>query len=243
MALPISQLLGWWGNWGQNLLACGDYRKGRGLEEDGKLLSSAPGIFADLAAITPEDNFQRRDIVDIARTVGDRLSIWARQRLLKSFADWCDGADNESDIRFWCECFLEIVKVNTEILALHTDFSLCESLDRLAEEAPVFNRDFDKVLLDNASNGYCRSHQYEIAAGCYIPFAEAFVSEVLRRVEAGERERIPDEWAAKTREACLADLQGRGMEAYRPSSPRTADEYRRVLTAAHDASAKAFMVN
>jgi hypothetical protein len=79
-----------------------------------------------------------------------------------------------------------------------------------------------------------------MAAGCYIPFAEAFVHEVLHRVEAGERVRIPDEWAAKTREACLADLKGRGIEAYRPSSPRTPDEYRRVLTAACVASAKVF---
>ncbi len=241
--LPISQLLGWWGNWGQNLLACGDYRKGFGLEEDGKLLSSAPGIFADLAAITPEDNFQRRDIVDIARTVGDRLGIWVHRRLLQAFSAWCDGEDNGGDIRFWCERYLEIVKANTDILELHTDFSLCESLDRLAEEAPVFSRDFDKVLLDNASNGYCRSHQYEIAAGWYVPFAEAFVREVLRRVDAGERERISDEWATKTRQSGLDDLKAKGIEAYRPSSLRTADEYRRVLIAAHDASAKVFVVN
>ena len=79
-----------------------------------------------------------------------------------------------------------------------------------------------------------------MAAGCYIPFAEAFVREVLRRVGAGERERIPDEWTAKTREACLADLKGRGMEVYRPSSPRTADEYRRVLAAASAVSDKVF---
>ena len=79
-----------------------------------------------------------------------------------------------------------------------------------------------------------------MAAGCYIPFAKAFVNEVLRRVEAGERARIPDEWTAKTRESCLADLQAKGIEAYRPSSPRTADEYRRVLAAARDAGTRVF---
>ena len=139
--------------------------------------------------------------------------------------------------------YIKPVKANTEIIALHPDFSLCESLDRLAEEAPIFGKNFDKVLLDNASNGYCRSHQYEMAAGCYIPFAETFVREVLRRIEAGERERIPDEWVARTRETCLNDLKGRGIEAYRPSSPRTADEYRRVLTTASQVSAKVFVVN
>ena len=104
----------------------------------------------------------------------------------------------------------------------------------------VFGRDFDKVLLDNASCCYCRSHQYEIASGWYIPFAEAFVREVLRRVAAGERERLPNEWATKTLLAGLADLQEKGIEAYRPSSPRTADEYRRVLTAASQIGAKVF---
>jgi hypothetical protein len=79
-----------------------------------------------------------------------------------------------------------------------------------------------------------------MAAGCYIPFAEAVVREALRRVEAGERERISDEWAAKTREACLADLKGRGLEAYRPSSPRTTEEYRRVLSTAGATAEKMF---
>ncbi len=239
--LPISQLLGWWDNWGHELLSwLGTYRQGHSFEEDEGILSAVPGIFSDLAAITPEDDFQRRDIVDIARTVGDRLAIWTRHRLLKAFADWCGGAEDADAVRFWCGRFLEIVKANTEILALHTDFSLCESLDRLAEEAPIFSRDFGKVLFDNASNAYCRSHQYEMAAGCYIPFAEAFVREVLRRVEAGERERLPDEWAAKTRESCLDDLKGRGIEAYRPSSLRTADDYRRVLTTAFATAEKIF---
>ncbi len=237
--LPMAKLLGWGGNWGSLLLGLACF-KDANLDAMRSILSAVPSIFAGLAAITPEDDFQRRDIVDIARTSGDRLAIWIQQRLLLDFLAWCDGSDNGDSIRFWCGRYLDIVKANTEIISLHTDFSLCESLDRLAEEAPIFGKDFDKVLLDNASNGYCRSHQYEIAAGCYMPFAEAFVREVLRRVDAGERERIPDEWTARTREACLADLKGRGIEAYRPSSPRTPDEYRRILTAARDVSAKVF---
>ena len=240
-ALPIAQLLGWNGNWGCWLmLGTWCFDNGRVFTADSELFAGIPAIFADLAAIVPEGEFQWRDAVDLARTVGDRLAIWVQQRLAGAFSAWCGGADNASDLRFWCERYLEIAQANTDILALHTDFSLCESLDRLAEEAPIFNRAFDKVLLDNASNFYCRSHQYEVAAGCYIPFAKAFVNEVLRRVEAGERARIPDEWTAKTRESCLADLQAKGIEAYRPSSPRTADDYRRALAAARDAGAKVF---
>ena len=237
--LPIAKQLGWGRNWG-SLLLDRAYFKDADLDAMRTDLSAAPALFADLAAITPENDFQRRDVIDLARTAGDRLAIWIQQRLLRDFFAWCDGSGDGDSIRFWCERYLEVARANTEILALHEDFSLCESLDRLAEEAPVFGRDFAKVLLDNASCWYCRSHQYEIAAGWYIPFAEAFVREVLRRVAGGERERLPDEWATKTLLAGLADLQEKGVEAYRPSSPRTADEYRRVLTAASQIGAKVF---
>lgn len=237
--LPLAKQLGWGGNWGSLLLGRA-YFKDADLAAMGAALSAAPALFAGLAAITPEDDFQRRDIVDLARTAGDRLAVWIQQRLLRDFFAWCDGAGDGDAIRFWCERYLEVARANAEILALHTDFSLCESLDRLAEEAPVFGRDFAKVLLDNASCCYCRSHQYEIAAGWYVPFAGAFVREVLRRVAAGERERLPDEWATKTLLAGLADLQAKGIEAYRPSSPRTAAEYRRVLAAASQIARKVF---
>ena len=243
-ALPVSQLLGWWGNCGQELFSWGPAgwpcRQRASLDEDGEILSAAPGILSDLAAISPEDDFQRRDVVDLARTVVDRLAIWIHQRMFGAFFAWCNGAGSEDDIRFWCARYLEAMEAEAEILSLHTDFSLCESIDRLAEEAPVFGRDFGKVLLDNASNKYCRSHQYEIAAGWYLPYARDLVREVLRRVGVGQRVRIPDEWADKARQSRLDNLVAKGIVAFRPPSSRTADDYRRVLTSARDVSARVF---
>ncbi len=239
--LPISRLRGWWGNCGSELLSGSmTYRHGRSLDADRETLAAVPAIFADLAAIEPEGEFQRRDVVDLARTAGDRLVTWVLHHALQAFAAWCDAAGPADDIRFWCERLLEVLTAETEILALHTDYSLCESLDRLAAESPIFYRDFARVLLDNASNGYCRSHQYEIAAGCYLPFARELVGEILRRVDAGQHEVLPKDWAATASTAHLDALAEKGIAAYRPSSPRTAAEFRRVLTAAGTAAAKAF---
>ena len=234
-ALPVSQLRGWGGNWGSELLSwCGEYSQGRGLDADRETLAVVPGIYGMLAEIEPSGDFQWRDAIDLARTVGDRLSIWARHRLLKAFADWCDGVGDGAVVRALCGRYLALLKTQAEILALHTDYSLCESLDRLEEEAPIFGRDFDKVLLDNASCPYCRSHQYEVAAGCYLPFTEEVASEILHRLDAGVRERIPDEWARARIDACLHNLEARGIAAYRPETPRTVAEYRRTMLAAQD---------
>ena len=230
--IPISELLGWWDNWGCELLSwLGEYCQGHGLEEDGRILAAAPGIFRDLAALEPEGEFQWRDVIDLARTVSDRMAIWIHQRLFKAFFEWCDGTGGDCDVRDWIARYLSVCDVCTEILALHTDYSLCESLDRLRQEAPVPNPDFASVLLDNASCPYCRSHQYEIAAGCYVPFARAFAGEIARRLDAGMRERIPDEWAHETIRRHLESLAAAGIEAYRPSLPRTLSEYRRVMLA------------
>jgi hypothetical protein len=152
--------------------------------------------------------------------------------MFKAFFKWCDGTEGDLDVRGWIARYLSVCDVCTEILALHTDYSLCESLDRLRREAPVPNPDFASVLLDNASCPYCRSHQYEIAAGCYLPFASDLAGEIARRLDAGMRERIPDEWAQETIRRRLELLADAGIEAYRPSLPRTLSEYRRVMLAA-----------
>ena len=238
--LPIAQLRGWWGNWGSMLLlGTWPFAHGYGLNAGDEVLSPAASIFAALAAIEPKGEFERRDAIDLARTVGDRLAIWVQQHMVHAYLAWCDAKGEADDVRFWCERYLEIAEVETEILALHTDFSLGESLDRLTEEAPLYNRDFGKVLLDNAMNGYCASHQYEVSAGCFVPFARKYTGEILRRVEAGERERLPDEWTREAADAHRRQLLAEGIEAHRPTTPRTADEYRRVMLAARDASAKA----
>ena len=239
-ALPVSQLLGWWDNWGRELLAwLGQYCQGNGLVEDAKTLAAVPEAYGMLADIVPSGEFQWRDAIDLARTVGDRLAIWTHQKLFEAFFEWCDGAGDGAAVRDWCGRYLDLLQTQADILALHTDYSLCESLDRLSEEAPVVAPDFGKVLLDNASCPYCRSHQYEVAVGCYLPFAGEFTREVLRRVDAGQRERIPDEWAHGKVADCLQDLADKGIESCRPKTPRTVAAYRRAMLAARDCSAKA----
>ncbi len=235
--IPVSQLLGWGDNWGRDLLAWGRvYGMGRDLEDDREILGAVPGIFDELASIKPDGDFQWRDAIDLARTAGDRLAIWTRHKLLRAFAEWCDGAGDGDKVRAWCDGHVALVRSQRDILSLHADYSLCESLHRLSAEAPLFTPDFGKVLLDNASASYCRSHQYEIAAGCYVPFAEDFASEVRRRVAAGDRRQIDETWYRERIDFRLGDLAEKGIEAFGPKSKRTLPDYRGAMLAARDCS-------
>jgi hypothetical protein len=127
------------------------------------------------------------------------------------------------------EDYLRLVRAATELLALHTDYSMCESLDRLAAVHKISAPDFDKVLLENASCSYCRSHQYEVAAGWYLPFAGDVVREIVRKVDAGERTELGESFVKKARTARQRELEERRIFAFRPNLPRTQAEFRRVL--------------
>ncbi len=233
--IPISNMQGWGGNWGSDLIYFGD---GRGREEtkfnaDRSALESAPGILADLAAIDPKDDFARRDMMDLARTVIDRRLIADRHSLLVLFDSWCAGKADAAPVKRAAESYLKLVRAATDLLALHTDYSLCESLDRLAAVRRIEAPDFDRVLLDNASCDYCRSHQYEIAAGWYLPFAEDVVAEFKRKLEAGDRTAIGRPFLDAARTARKRELDEKRIFAFRPTLPRTAAEFRRVM---HDAA-------
>ncbi len=231
--LPVSQLLGWGENWGSLLLKW-TFFKGVDFDAFRHTLSAVPGIFDALAALEPEGDFQWRDAIDLARTAADRTAIWTVQLLFQAFAAWRDGTGTPEDVERRCADLVALAESLAEILALHTDYSLCESLDRLAAVAPLRAPDFDKVLLDNASCAYCRSHQYEVAVGCYVPFARDLVREIERHLASGDRSMISAEWAKAAPQKRLAELAAKGIEAYRPRTPRTVENYRRTMAAVRD---------
>lgn len=228
--IPVSNLTGWGGNWGADLLRFGlQYRRTDRLAADCALLESVPRILKELSAIEPKDDFARRDVVDLARTVLDRRIIAERTRLLMRLSDWCAGKMSADELKRDAEDFRRLVRAATELLALHTDYSMCESLDRLAAVHKITAPDFDKVLLDNASCSYCRSHQYEVAAGWYLPFAEDVVREIARKVDAGERTELGESFIETARTARQRELVEKRIFAFRPNLPRTSAEFRRVL--------------
>ncbi|MBO7721683.1 MAG: C69 family dipeptidase [Kiritimatiellae bacterium] len=237
--LPVSQILGWHLNWGADLVGwTGKYPFGRKLEDDAELLDTVPSIFGELAAIEPADDFARRDAIDLARTAADRALIGLRQRMIAAYDGWADGKTSAHEAARTVGAYRKLAGAATELLSLHNDYSLCISLDRLGAVSPEYARGFDKVLLDNAINGYCRSHQYEIAAGWYQPFAEDVTGEMLRRIAAGERLKIEPGFIAARRSARYNELFAKGIEAYRPRTARSLREYRRILGDAREAAAR-----
>ena len=237
--IPLSSILGWWGNWGMNTTWWSDeYLEGRDYEQDRELLEAGPEALGILASIEPEDEFQRRDVIDLARTVIDRATIAARYHLARDYAGWCSNTVSAAEVKRSAKAYLKLVNAATEILALHTDYSLDESYDRLCRDGDVRAKDFPKVLLDNAINGYCRSHQYEIAAGWYQPMAKAVVAEFLRRLEAGDRTEVPKAFFEQTHKSTYDAMVEQGFGPLRPTLPRLRREYLRVLGNAREAAAR-----
>ena len=237
--IEIAPILGWWGNWGMNVTwwSTEDYLGGRDLKKDEEALAYGPEALGILAEIEPEDAFQRRDVIDLARTIIDRSIIAARYRLVRDHKAWCSGGLSADKVKRSAAAFLKLVDAGTDVLALHTDYSLGESYDRLCEDGDAIAPQFEKVLLDNAANSYCRSHHYEIAAGWYKPMAYKVVDEILRRVDAGDTTPMPKEFLEQLHKKMYEKLMSTGIGPLRPTLPRIRREYLRVLGNAREGAA------
>ena len=114
-----------------------------------------------------------------------------------------------------------------DLLALHTDYSLWESFLRLDAVEKVRNPGFPKVLFDNASCKYCRSHQYELARHWYAPRMKMMAERLAKAVASGDREATLFDDPETERRA----LMERPLESMRPVLPRTWQRYRESLLA------------
>jgi hypothetical protein len=100
----------------------------------------------------------------------------------------------------------------TDLLALHTDYSLSESMDRLNAIERIRYPGFGRTLFGNAVNGYCASHHYEAFAHLYRPWWRNLA-------EKGE---------GLNRDTMLA-VYDRPLHEMRPTLERTSENYRAVM--------------
>ena len=237
--IPLSGNTGWGYNW------CDDvayrfsrrYVTGRPVAADWPRLQAVPDILRELSALELTDDFRRRDAFDLARTVTDRLLLAVRARLMDSFDDWCAGQGDADALRRQVAAWEKLVEATVDILALHTDCSLYESLCRLSAIAPCQQRDFDRVLLENASNGYCLSHQYETAKGWCCPLVGDIADELRRKLDGCDRTPLAKETVDRLSKSRKVELEARGIVALRPQSARGPADWRKALgTAAERAS-------
>ena len=176
------------------------------------------------------DDFARRDAIDLARTLLDRLVETKRRHLVWSLRAWRDGTLGEpARLAASLDDFAFSVSAMTRLLALHEDYSLADSLDRLNAVHPVANPNFEHVLVDNAVNGYCRSHQYEAAAFWYEPLARDCVVAARAKVAADDRTPIDDAALAAKSEAYHQAMLTRPLVEMRPTAPRTEAAFRALM--------------
>ena len=167
----------------------------------------------------------RRDAIDLARTAADRLISAARVKLLATYHDWKAGTASPASVKAAADAYVALGRAFADLLALHTDYSLYESYQRLDAVEKIRNPDFEHVLYDNASCGYCRSHQYEVAQYWAVPAMTDLAAMIVERVAAGDKSPIPllnqDRYRVRSLHRPLAEM--------RPTLPRTSDSWRRVL--------------
>ena len=233
--IPVSHMNEYWGNYASHLTAFyeklpkdnyNSYPMTQMIERFGR----AHPAFGELRSVEWTDDFARRDSIDLARTLLDRKIEMERLRMIQAFEDWIAERTDAKFVRQGADRFVRAVKAMTQLLALHTDYSLWESYERMDRIERVCNPEFEHVLVDNAVNSYCRSHQYEAAAFCWEPLAEFLAGRILSRVDAGER--LPVDHAEIVSEACrLLDLMlKRPLRDMRPLQSRTLSGFRKVLS-------------
>jgi len=235
--IPLSYLLDWGGNYGRfctarnalaGMAAENKRRSAAKTAAWGKTSVEAPAIFALLAEIPWSDDFLRRDTVDLARTTLDRLILRRLQELADDWESWRAGRRAGDDLPMRAEQLTTLVEKMADVLSLHTDYSLAESYQRLDAVRKITNPDFEKTLFDNASNGYCQSHQYELARYWYAPRMRALAKKLATAVADGRRDASMVVGDAQTERQALTT---RPLASLRPTLPRTEANFQSTMRA------------
>ena len=142
--------------------------------------SAAVSVLERLASIPLDDHMTRRDAFDIARTV---LGRFANAAIADAEVLYASGAPL-SELEAAMRSAIEIMTLLYKLLGSHSDYSLCDTLERLRSVTDT-NPDFERTLKNNAECMYCRAYIYENARYLYLPEAELLFSEVMRAAESG----------------------------------------------------------
>ncbi|MDO4583083.1 MAG: alpha-N-acetylglucosaminidase TIM-barrel domain-containing protein [Planctomycetia bacterium] len=233
--IPLSQLLHWGDNYGSQLLRSrADWSNANIWKTQANLqgprLANAEAIFRRLAEIDWNDPFLRRDTIDLARTTADRLLTYARIATILSAHDYQAGKCDAATVAKKADTLVALAEGMRDILALHEDYSLYETWERCHAIEPIRNPNFGQVLLDNASCGYCRSHQYEVADRWYLPV----IQEIARCVkdyatgEKSEKFTRPGDFFQK-QTAFYNQMMQTPLPEMRPQLERTPENYRQTM--------------
>ncbi len=159
---------------------------------------TAATLLETLVSLDPVtgSEFQRRDTIDLARMVFSRFMSLAIGQFRLMFEDWRDSAEStffdqsfsSGDLLCYLADIRAFAKLFSDLLESSGDFSLGVALQELHKRQST-NPDFEKTLKNNANNGYCRSHVYELARYCYEPEFAATTHILETRIRANDRSK------------------------------------------------------
>ena len=238
--IPMSYLLDWGDNYGCHLAAeridraqWGEGKADKTLEHWQATLKDVKKVFGALAEIDWRGGAIRRDTVDLARTALDRLLILKMKELQKEHAAWAHDRRGQDGLAERTDEIVFLAEKMADLLELHTDYSIWESYERLDRIEKITNPNFKRVLLENATCSYCRSHQYEAARYFFLPRARAFAESVkytFLRLKFGDK-LTPEQKELKLDDAhdLLNLMLAMPLETYRPTKPRTPENFRALM--------------
>jgi len=242
---PAARMLGWGGNcgsafcepWGDCVTLDGEdngegdagVRARRTKMAEDFPFDAAADVFATLGSVDVGNPQVKRDAVDLARTFVDRMILAARVRLLDRWNAWRKGEADAGEVRRLAVEYVRLGELLKDVLAQHTDYSLNDSLARLKAVEPVPNPDFEHVLVDNAVNFYCRSHQYEAAAELYLPQMKRLAGEIEGRVGKSDKGPIDTKAFNQAFEELRAAMLKRPLAEMAPCAVRSEKSWRGLM--------------
>ena len=193
-------------------------------------LCAAPEVFSALAQLPWEGDFIRRDSMDLARTAADRFIVRAGRELVRLYRARKGGdAAATQTLKRKAASYVAMGELFAQLLALHPDYSLAESLDRMDAVEKIRNPEFEKVFYENTGGTwYCRSHQYELARGAYVGLMEFVASTLVLRAETGDFSMLPSR--PDVNPYVMMGQEDHPIRSRRPSLARTPDNWKRVLS-------------
>lgn len=118
--------------------------------------------------VDTENEMQRRDAFDLARTVITRY-------LNGAFISVCREYIRKNECLPLQNATLKLLELYTALLGENDEFTLYHTLKKLERSHPV-NPAFTPTLKRNCDNLYCRSNIYECARDLYVPEAKMLFS-------------------------------------------------------------------
>ena len=243
--LPISQMLDWSGNfWFQVFNTMNgkvkpqDAATWRNASRDQiPRLQNAPQVLTRLAEVEWKTPFVYRDSIDLARTTIDRQLTCARVTLFAAMNDWREGKITAEQARAKVNAYYELAEAMRDTLALHSDYSIYETVEGMNAVEPIVNQDFDHVILDNASCTYCQSHQYELMQTWYMPCIKTICDWANDRLDRNDKSAFtyPDSFKKVVTEK-KAEMLSTPLKDQRPTLERTQENFKAVMLRAAKAA-------